>query len=125
MKTLLAAVMIGIGGAGLNLASAQEKPAAGGKPVAEGKEAAEGVKFETTVKQEAERRLEERQRAVKALEKPGVTYSGFLMDVRRAESKKKFFSLRQPVDPKSDYKNILYEDRSPRARGYLFFSIDF
>jgi hypothetical protein len=109
----MAAVVIGMGVAGASPANAQEKAPAQEQQV------------ETTLPQEAARRLEERRTAVKALEKPGVTYSGFLVDVKQAKDKKKFFSLRQPVDPKNDYKNILVEDRSPRPRGFLLFSINF
>jgi hypothetical protein len=91
---------------------------------------AEDVTLETPktaaeVNREQQRKLEAEQRAKKGLEKTPVTYGGFLVDLSRAERKSRFFSLRQPRDPKSDYRNIVFDERSARPKGFLLFSIDF
>lgn len=66
---------------------------------------------------------EERARA--ALAKKPVIKSGFLHDLSKAEDKKRFFSLRQPRDPKTDYKNISFDERTERPRGFVLFRLEF
>jgi len=73
---------------------------------------------------EEQRKLEAEQRAKKALESP-VTYSGFLVDLSRAEKKTTLLSLRQPRDPKNDYRHVYLEERTNRPRGFVLFSLDF
>ena len=87
--------------------------------------AVETSKTAAEVNREQQRKLEADRKARKKLEESPVTYSGFFVDLSRAERKSRFFSLRQPRDPKTDYKNILFEDRSARPKGFLLFSLDF
>ena len=61
----------------------------------------------------------------RALEEKPITYSGFLVDLSRAEKKSRFLSLRQARDPKNDYKNFLLNERTARPKGFLLFSLDF
>jgi hypothetical protein len=74
---------------------------------------------------ERQRKLQAEEKAKAALEKKPVTYSGFLHDVKHAENKKKFFSLRQPRDPKNDVRNVFYEERTDRPRGFVLFRAEF
>jgi hypothetical protein len=74
---------------------------------------------------ERQRKLQAEEKAKAALEKKTVTYGGFVNDVARAESKKKFFSLRQPRDPKNDVKNVSYDERTGRPRGFVLFRAEF
>lgn len=69
--------------------------------------------------------LQEQEKARAPLEKKVVTYSGFIHDARQAESKKKFFSLRQPADPVNDTKNVSYDERSGQAKGFVLFRVSF
>ncbi|HEX7862217.1 MAG TPA: hypothetical protein VF773_17915 [Verrucomicrobiae bacterium] len=74
---------------------------------------------------ERQKKLQAEEQAKSKLEKKPVTYSGFLHDASRAQDKKKFFSLRQPRDPKNDAKNISYDERTERPRGFVLFRIGF
>ncbi|MGZ8919819.1 MAG: hypothetical protein ACXW3L_02425 [Limisphaerales bacterium] len=76
---------------------------------------------------ERQRKLQakEEERAKALLEKKAVTYSGYLHDLSRAEKKSHFFSLRQPRDPKNDVKNISFDERSGRPRGFALFRLEF
>jgi hypothetical protein len=74
---------------------------------------------------ERQRKLQAEEKAKAALEKKPVTYGGFIHDVKHAENKKKFFSLRQPRDPKNDTKNISYDERTGRPRGFVLFRAEF
>jgi hypothetical protein len=69
--------------------------------------------------------LAEQERAKALLEKKTVTYSGFIHEARQAENKKKFFSLRQPHDPLNDARNISYDERTAKPRGFVLFRIGF
>ena len=75
-------------------------------------------------KQRAEKLLQE-ERAKALLEKKPVVYSGFLVEASRAKEKKRFFSLRQPRDAKNDYRNIAFDERTNRPRGFVLFRIGF
>lgn len=65
------------------------------------------------------------ERAKAALAKQPVIKSGFLHDLSKAEDKRRFFSLRQPRDPKTDYKNISVDERTERPRGFVLFRLEF
>jgi hypothetical protein len=58
-------------------------------------------------------------------QKPAYTYGGFFTEVKRSENKSKLLSLRQPADPKNDYKHVLYDMNSGRPKGFIFLSLDF
>lgn len=64
-------------------------------------------------------------RARALLEKKPVVYSGFLVDASRAEKKSKMFSLRQPRDPRTDYRNISFDERTAKPRGFVLFRMEF
>jgi hypothetical protein len=73
-----------------------------------------------------ERRLKAERRAQEALEgKMVVLYGGFLVELKRAEKKTQFLSLRQPRDPKNDYKHVHFDERTGRPKGFVFFSVRF
>lgn len=73
---------------------------------------------------ERERRI--RQEEAKALlKKKPVVYSGFLIDFARAENKKRQFSLRAARNPRTDYQNTAFDERSGRPRGYVLFRMEF
>jgi hypothetical protein len=74
---------------------------------------------------ERQRKLQLEEKAKAALEKKPVTYSGFVHDVKRAENKRKFFSLRQPRDPKNDVKNVSFDERTGKPRGFVLFRAEF
>lgn len=76
---------------------------------------------------ERQRKLQakEEELAKAQLEKKAVTYGGYLHDLSRAEKKSRFFSLRQPLDPKNDVKNISFDERSGRPRGFALFRWEF
>lgn len=67
----------------------------------------------------------DRERAKALLEKKPVTYGGFVHDLKQAENKRKFLSLRQPRDSQNDSKNISYDERNGRPRGFVLFRLDF
>ncbi|HYE30341.1 MAG TPA: hypothetical protein VEH27_02845 [Methylomirabilota bacterium] len=54
-----------------------------------------------------------------------IVTSGFLVELKRAENKKKFLSLRQKADPIKDAENIWTEPRSGRPMGVRLFSLSF
>ncbi len=58
-------------------------------------------------------------------EQPVIFYSGFLVDVARAEKPLKLLSLRAPLDPKRDGENVIRLPASNRPAGFKLFSIDF
>ena len=74
---------------------------------------------------EAQRKLEAEQKARKALEQSPITYSGFLVELSRAEKKSRLLSLRQPPDPKNDYKNLYLDERTARPKGFVLFALSF
>ena len=74
---------------------------------------------------ERQRKLQAEERAKALLEKKPLTYGGFVTDLSRAEKKSRFFSLRQPRDPKGDVKNISFDERTGRPRGFVFFRLEF
>lgn len=75
---------------------------------------------------EQQRKLQkEEERAKALLEKKAVSYSGYLHDLSRAEKKSRFFSLRQPRDPKNDVKNVSFDERNGRPRGFVLFRLEF
>jgi hypothetical protein len=74
---------------------------------------------------EQQRKLETERKAKKALEESPITYGGFLAELSRAEKKSRFLSLRQPVDPKNDYKHVRLDERTARPKGVVLFSIGF
>ena len=75
----------------------------------------------------AQRKLEAQQKKAEEImkKKPPFTYGGVVSDWRKAEDKSKFFSLRRPVEPKKDYRNIWYDVRSGKPRGFVLFALDF
>ena len=77
------------------------------------------------LERQRQRQVEAEQRARALLEKKPVVYSGFLVDASRAEKKSKMFSLRQPRDPRTDYRNISFEERSGKPRGFVLFRMEF
>lgn len=85
----------------------------------------ETSKTATEANREQQRKMDAERRTKKALEESLVTYSGFLVDLSRAERKSRFLSLRQPVDAKNDYKHISLEERTARPKGFILFSLDF
>ena len=72
-----------------------------------------------------QRQLQAEERARALLEKKPVVYSGFLVDASRAEKKSKMFSLRQPRDPRTDYRNISFDERTAKPRGFVLFRMEF
>src|SRR5688500_8321603 len=81
----------------------------------------ESPKETAEVAAERQRKLQAEERAKALLEKKPVTYGGYLTDLKRAEKKSRFFSLRQPRDPKTDFKNISFDERTGRPRGFVLF----
>ena len=67
----------------------------------------------------------DQERAKQLREKEIVTYDGFIPDLRKSDSKKRFFSLRQPKDPANDTRNISYDERTGKARGFVLFRVRF
>jgi hypothetical protein len=74
-----------------------------------------------------QRKLESQKKQAEDIlkEKPVITYSGFLQEVKNAENKSKLLSLRQPVDPKNDSKNVLFDIHTNRPKGSVLFSLNF
>ena len=85
----------------------------------------ESTRTPTEAARQEQQKLEAERRARKALEEKPITYSGFLVELSRAEKKRRFLSLRQGRDAKSDYKNMLLDERTARPKGFLLFSLDF
>jgi hypothetical protein len=73
----------------------------------------------------AQRNLQTPQKARKAPDETTITYSGFLVDMSHAEKKSKALSLRQPLDPKNDYKNVYFDERTARPKGFVLFALSF
>lgn len=67
----------------------------------------------------------DQERAKALLEKKKLTYDGFVHDASRAENKKRFFSLKQPRDPANDTKNVSFDERSGKPRGFVLFRVRF
>ncbi len=82
-------------------------------------------KVETEAAAQRDKKLQQEERAKALLEKKPVVHSGFLVDAARAEKKSKFFSLRAPRDPKTDYRNISFDERTERPRGFVLWRIEF
>jgi hypothetical protein len=72
-----------------------------------------------------EKKIQQEERAKALLEKKPIVTSGFLVDAARAEKKSKMFSLRAPRDPKTDYRNISFEERTGRPKGFVLFRLEF
>lgn len=85
----------------------------------------EASKQEIEAAKEREKRIQQEEAAKALLEKKPVIYSGFLVDASRAEKKSKMFSLRTPRDPKVDYRNISFDERTDRPRGFVLFRLEF
>ena len=83
-------------------------------------------KAEAEAAAEREKKIQQEERAKAILEqKPVRVHSGFLVDVARAEKKSKLFSLRTPRDPKTDYRNVSFDERSERPRGFVLWRLEF
>jgi hypothetical protein len=54
-----------------------------------------------------------------------IFYSGFFVDLRRAEKPLKMLSLRKPADPVHDADNLLTSVRTGKPVGFRLFSLDF
>ena len=54
-----------------------------------------------------------------------VVYGGYLVDFKRAEKKRPFFSLRTPVNPEKDLENLSYYPGTDKVQGFVLFSIKF
>ena len=52
-------------------------------------------------------------------------YSGFFVDLSRAEHPIRLLSLRSPLDPKRDGENLIRPPVSNRPVGFKLFSVDF
>ena len=74
---------------------------------------------------EEQRKLDAERKTQKALEEQPITSSGFLVELSRAEKKSKFLSLRQPADPKNDYKYLHLDEKTQRPKGFVLFALDF
>jgi hypothetical protein len=82
-------------------------------------------KPDTETAREREKKIRVEERAKALMEKKPVVTSGFLVEAARAEKRKSLFSLRAPRDPKHDYKNIAFEERSGRPKGFVLFRWEF
>jgi hypothetical protein len=58
-------------------------------------------------------------------EQTPITYGGFLVDLTKAESPRRTFSMRQPIDHKSESPNLFRDSVNGRARGFVLFAIRF
>ena len=85
----------------------------------------EASKQEIEAAREREKRIQQEEAAKALLEKKPVVYSGFLVDAARAEKKSRMFSLRTPRDPKVDYRNISFDERTDRPRGFVLVRLEF
>lgn len=56
---------------------------------------------------------------------PVIKYSGVATDFKRSTNRWKFFSLRQPRDPKRDGQNVIRTTRAEAGGPIKIFSIDF
>lgn len=57
--------------------------------------------------------------------KKELIYSGFLVDLARAEKPSRMLSLRNPADPKRDAANIYRNPLTGKAIGFKLWSLDF
>ena len=90
-----------------------------------GQESDATLSAEAAAAKERDEKLRQEERAKALLEKKAVVYSGFLVEASRAKEKKRLFSLRQPRDAKNDYRNIAFDERTNRPRGFVLFRIGF
>ena len=74
---------------------------------------------------EAQQKLDAERRAKKALEETPITYGGFLVDLSRAERGSRPLSLRKPIDPKTEYKNVYFDEKTSRPKGFVLFALSF
>lgn len=74
---------------------------------------------------EPQQKLQAEEKLKAALEKKPRAYSGLVHDFKRAENKRKFFSLRQPRDPKNDLKNVSFDETTEKPRGFVLFRVEF
>ncbi len=74
---------------------------------------------------EEQKKLDAERRAKKALEETPITYSGFLVDLSRAERGSRPLSLRKPRDSKTDYKNVYFDEKTSRPKGFVLFALSF
>jgi len=77
------------------------------------------------VQSDGQRKLDAERRAKKMLEEKVITYNGFLVDLSRAEKGSRPLSLRKPVDPKTDYKNLYFDEKTSRPKGFVLFALSF
>jgi hypothetical protein len=56
---------------------------------------------------------------------PAIKYSGVATDFKRSTNRWRFFSLRQPRDPKRDGQNVIRDTRAEAGGPIKLFSIDF
>ena len=73
----------------------------------------------------AQRKLDADRRAKEAIEGKPLVYGGFLTELKKSEDKKKFLSLRRPVDPGKDDENVYRDVRTAKPKGFVLFSIGF
>jgi hypothetical protein len=85
----------------------------------------ESAKADVEAAQNPEKKIQLEERAKALMEKKPVVASGFLVDAARAEKKSSFFKLRSPRDPKTDYRNIAFEERTGRPKGFVLFRLEF
>ena len=85
----------------------------------------ESSKQELEAAREREKKIQQEERAKALLEKKPVLYSGFLVDAARTEKKSSLWSLRAPRDPKNDYRNISFDERTSRPKGFVLFRLEF
>jgi hypothetical protein len=72
-----------------------------------------------------QRKLDAERSAKKMLEEKPITYSGFLVDLSRAEKNSHPLSLRKPLDPKTDHKNLHFDEKTSRPKGFVLFALSF
>jgi hypothetical protein len=63
--------------------------------------------------------------ATQKVREPLIKYSGVATDFKRSTNRWKFFSLRQPRDPKHDGENVIRTTRTEAGGPIKIFSIDF
>ena len=56
---------------------------------------------------------------------PLIKYSGLATDIKRSTNRWRMFSLRKPVDPKTDEAQMIRDTRTEGAKPIKIFSIDF
>jgi hypothetical protein len=75
--------------------------------------------------QSEEQRKLDADRAKKILDEKVITYSGFLVDLSHAEKGSRPLSLRKAIDPKADYKNLYFDEKTSRPKGFVLFALSF